>query len=185
VNRFDGATPQKKKKPGLSRRDALKILGAASAVLAAAPFAAAGGFLIPQVPTTFTPQLIASTSDVPVNSSMIYWFPFTTDPTYTNLLIHLPPDLAKEAGSEWVSYNRTCIHLQCLVSFLGAPSEIMGCPCHGSEYRVTDGWPVGGPAAQIGRYLPPVQLSVKGNNIYAENIDLDAIGYGTTSPPTW
>jgi len=184
ATRFDGAAPSKKKL-GLSRRDALKILGGVSAALAAAPFAAAGGFLIPQVPSTFAPQLIASTSDVPVNGQLIYWFPFTTDPTYTNLLIHLPPDLAKEAGSEWVSYNRTCIHLQCLVSYLGAPSEIIGCPCHGSEYRPTDGWPVAGPAAQIARYLPPVQLSIKGDNIYAENIDLNAIGYGTTSAPTW
>jgi len=183
-NQFDGATPSNKK-AGLSRRDALKILGGVSAVLAAAPFAAAGGFLVPQVPTKFTPQLIASTSDVPVNGQLIYWFPFTTDPTYTNLLIHLPPDLAKEAGSEWVSYNRTCIHLQCLVSFLGAPSEIIGCPCHGSIYRPTDGWPIGGPAAEIARYLPHVQLSIQGDKIYAENIDLNAIGYGATTAPTW
>ena len=182
-NQYDGASPSKK--PGISRRDFLKILGGVSAVLAAAPFAAAGGFLVPQVPTKFTPQVIASTSDVPVNGQLIYWFPFTTDPTYTNLLIHLPSDLAQQAGSEWVSYNRTCIHLQCLTSFLGAPSEIIGCPCHGSEYRVTDGWPVAGPAAEIGRYLPPVQISVKGDQIYAENIDLNAIGYGTTSAPTW
>ena len=182
-NQFDGAAPSKK--PGLSRRDFLKILGGVSAVLAAAPFVAAGGYLVPQVTSKFTPQLIASTSDVPVNGQLIYWFPFTTDPTYTNILLHLPPDLAKEAGSEWVSYNRTCIHLQCLVSFLGSPSEIIGCPCHGSMYRPTDGWPVGGPAAEIGRYLPPVKLSVQGDKIYAENIDLNAIGYGTTTPPTW
>ena len=180
---FDGASPSKK--PGLSRRDFLKILGGVSAILAAAPFVAGGGYLIPEVPTKFTPQLIASTSDVPVNGQLIYWFPFTTDPTYTNILLHLPPDLAKEAGSEWVSYNRTCIHLQCLVSYLGAPSEIIGCPCHGSMYRPTDGWPVGGPAAEIGRYLPPVQLSIQGDKIYAENIDLNAIGYGTTTAPTW
>ena len=178
---FDGATPAKK--PGLSRRDFLKIMGGVSAVLAAAPFAAAGQYLIPQVPSTFKDQLIASKSDVPVNGSLIYWFPFTTDPTYTNLLIHLPPDLAKQAGNEFVSYNRTCIHLQCLVSYLGT-SEIIGCPCHGSEYRPTDGWPVAGPAAQIGRYLPNVQLRFDGNNIYAHNIDLDAIGYGSNTPPS-
>lgn len=160
-------------------------MGGVSAVLAAAPFAAAGGFLVPSVPTKFSPQLIASTSDVPVNGQLIYWFPFTTDPTYTNLLLHLPPDQAKEAGSEWVSYNRTCIHLQCLVSFLGSPSEIIGCPCHGSEYRPTDGWPVAGPAAEIARYLPPVQLQIKGDQIYAEYIDLNAIGYGATTAPKW
>jgi len=185
---FDGAVPAKK--PKLSRRDALKIMGGVSAVLAAAPFIAAGQFLIPQIPSTFQEVLIGTKGDVPVNGSIIYWFPFTTDPTYTNILIHLPPDLASQAGNEFVSYNRTCIHLQCLVSYLGtsgsegsSSSNIIGCPCHGSIYRPTDGWPIGGPAAQIGRYLPNVQLRFDGDNIYAHNIVLDDIGYGSDTPP--
>lgn len=178
---FDGASPSKK--PGLSRRDFLKIMGGVSAVLAAAPFAAAGSYLIPQVPKTFKEVLIAKTSDVPVNGSQIFWFPFTTDPTYTNVLIHLPTDLAQKSGSEFVAYNRTCIHLQCLVSYL-SNSKIIGCPCHGSIYRPTDGFPVGGPALQIGRYLPSVKLRIDGDNIYAENVDLDVIGYGSDTPPS-
>jgi Rieske Fe-S protein len=97
----------------MSRRDFLKIMGGVSAVLAAAPFAAAGQYLIPQVPTTFKPVLIAKKQDVPVNGSIVFWFPFTTDPTYTNILIHLPPNLASKAGKEFVAYNRMCIHLQC------------------------------------------------------------------------
>jgi Rieske Fe-S protein len=125
-------------------------MGGVSAVLAAAPLIDAKQYLIPPVPSTFQPLLIAKKADVPVNGSMVFWFPFTTDPTYTNMLIHLPPDLASQAGQEFVAYNRTCIHLQCLVSFLSG-SGIMECPCHGSIYRPTDGWPIGGPAAQIGR----------------------------------
>ena len=178
---FDGAAPTKK--PALSRRDFLKIMGGVSAVLAAAPFIGAGQYLIPQVPNKFQEVLIAKKSDVAVNDSTIFWFPFTTDPTYTNMLIHLPPDLAKEAGNEFVAYNRTCIHLQCLVSYLSA-SMTIGCPCHGSVYRPTDGWPIGGPAAQIGRYLPSVTLRISGDDIYAQNIDLDAIGYGSDTPPS-
>ncbi len=181
---FDGALPTKKK-AGLSRRDFLKIMGGVSAVLAAAPFAVAGQYVVPQVPTTFQQQLIAKTTDIAVNDSLVFWFPFTTDPTYTNMLIHLPPDLAKEAGSEFVAYNRTCIHLQCLTSFLPGP-EIIGCPCHGSMYRPTDGWPIGGPAAEIGRYLPNVSLKIDSSgNIYAVNVNLDDIGYGNTTPPDW
>jgi Rieske Fe-S protein len=179
---FDGASPAKKKGP--SRRDALKILGGVSAALALAPFAAAGSFLIPTVSTKFNPVLIAKKEDVPANGSTIFWFPFTTDPTYTNMLIHLPPDLAAKTGQEFVAYNRTCIHLQCLVSYL-SDSEIIGCPCHGSEYRPTDGWPVAGPAAQIGRYLPSVKLRIDGDNIYAESVDLDLIGYGSNTPPSY
>lgn len=158
-------------------------MGGVSAVLAAAPFAAAGQFLIPQVPKTFTEVLVAKKSDIPVNGSTIFWFPFTTDPTYTNVLIHLPPDLAQKAGNEFVAYNRTCIHLQCLVSYL-SNSQIIGCPCHGSIYRPTDGWPIGGPAAQIARYLPNVKLRIDGDNIYAESVDLDVIGYGSNTAPS-
>jgi len=178
---FDGASPTKKK--GLSRRNALKIMGGVSAALALAPFAAGGSYLIPTVSTKFSPVLIAKKEDVAVNDSTIFWFPFTTDPTYTNMLIHLPPDLASEAGQEFVAYNRTCIHLQCLVSYL-SNSEIIGCPCHGSEYRPTDGWPVAGPAAQIGRYLPSVKLRIDDDSIYAESVDLDLIGYGSNTPPS-
>lgn len=177
---FDGASPTKK--PGLSRRDFLKVMGGASAVLAAAPFIAGGSYLIPQVPSKFQPTLIAKKSDVPVNGSMVFWFPFTTDPTYTNILIHLPQSLAQQVGKEFVAYNRTCIHLQCLVSYL-SNSQIIGCPCHGSIYRPIDGWPIGGPAAQIGRYLPNVDLRVEGDSIYAVNVNLDDIGYGNTTPP--
>jgi Rieske Fe-S protein len=180
---FDGASPAKNaKKSGLSRRDLLKIMGGVSAALAVAPFVAGGSYLVPQVPHTFQPSLIAKKSDVPVNGSTVFWFPFTTDPTYTNMLIHLPADLAQKAGSEFVAYNRTCIHLQCLVSYL-SNSETIGCPCHGSVYRPTDGWPIGGPAAQIGRYLPNVELKIDGDNIYAVNVNLDDIGYGNTTPP--
>jgi arsenite oxidase small subunit len=178
---FDGASPRKKKGP--SRRDFLKIMGGVSAVLAAAPFAAAGSFLIPTVSTKFNPVLVARKSDVPVNGSTVFWFPFTSDPTYTNMLIHLPPDLAQQAGQEFVAYNRTCIHLQCLVSYL-SNSKIIGCPCHGSEYRPTDGFPVAGPAFEIGRYLPSVKLRFDGDNIYAENINLDEVGYGSTTAPS-
>ena len=177
---FDGASPTKK--PGLSRRDFLKVMGGVSAVLAGAPFIAAGQFLIPPVPRKFQPLLIGRSADFPVNGSTVFWFPFTTDPNYTNMLIHLPPNLAKDVGSEFVAYNRTCIHLQCLVSYLSNSQQI-GCPCHGSIYRPTDGWPISGPAAQIGRYLPNVQLRIDGDNIYAVDINLDDIGYGNTTPP--
>ena len=162
---FDGAAPAKK--PKLSRRDFLENHG--WSLCRSCGSTLRRGRSIPHTssPLKFKDVLIAKKGDVPVNGSMIYWFPFTTDPTYTNMLIHLPPDLASKAGNEFVSYNRTCIHLQCLVSYLGS-SEIIGCPCHGSIYRPTDGWPIGGPAAQIGRYLPNVQLRFDGDNIYAK-----------------
>jgi hypothetical protein len=59
------------------------VLVSLAKILRTAPFAAAGQYLIPQVPTTFKPVLIAKKQDVPVNGSIVFWFPFTTDPTYT------------------------------------------------------------------------------------------------------
>jgi nitrite reductase/ring-hydroxylating ferredoxin subunit len=141
TNEFDSGTPTKK--VGLSRRDFLKVIGGVSAALAVAPFIGAKQYLI-QVPNTFNPVLVAKTPDIPVNGSIVFWFPFITDPTYTNILIHLPPDMASKAGKEFVAYNRTCTHLQYLISYLSG-SRIIGCPCHGRIYRPTDGWPIGGP----------------------------------------
>lgn len=180
TNAFDGGSPTKK--TSISRRDFLKVMGGVSAALAAAPLIGAKSYLIPPVPSTFQPVLIAKKADIPVNGSTVFWFPFTSDPTYTNMLIHLPPDLASKAGQEFVAYNRTCIHLQCLVSYLSG-SGIIGCPCHGSIYRPTDGWPIAGPASQIGRYLPNVELKIDGDNIYAVNMNLDDVGYGNTTAP--
>ncbi len=171
-------------KGSTSRRAFLKILAGSSVFLVLAPFAAAEQYLIPQVPSKFKEALIAKKSEVPVNGALNFWFPFTTDPTFTNVLIHLPPKLAVEAGREFVAYNRTCIHLQCLVSYL-SDSQMIGCPCHGSIYWPIDGWPIGGPAAEIGRYLPNVRLRIEGDDIYATNVNLDDVGYGSTMPPEW
>ncbi len=179
--KLDGGSSTKK--TGLSRRGFLKVMGGVSAVLAFAPFAAGGQFLIPSVGQNIKEQLIGKKSDVPVNGSTFFWFPFTTDPTYTNILIHLPPKLASETGQEFVAYNRTCVHLQCLTAYL-SNSQLIGCPCHGSLYRPTDGWPTAGPAVPIGRYLPSVKLRFDGDDIYAVSINLDEVGYGSATPPS-
>jgi len=54
----------------------------------------------------------------------------------------------------------------------------LGCPCHGSIYRLTDAFPIGGPAKLIGRKLPEVELDIdEKGDIYAVGI-VGEIGYG-------
>jgi Rieske Fe-S protein len=65
------------------------------------------------------------------------------------------------------AFNVTCVHLRCLVNpgYDTASGEFrLQCPCHGSQYRLTDGVPVAGPAYDLGlNPLPDVQLSVDVN----------------------
>ncbi len=170
---FDGAS----KETSASRRNFLKAVAAISGGLVALPFIPSGGFLIPPNPFKVTRQKIANVNEVLENSSMIFWYPSQADPEFTNLLIHLSPQKAKELGKQFIAYNRTCIHLRCLVSYIPG-REILGCPCHGSQYRISDGWPIAGPASLIGRFIPSVQLEIdQKGDIYATGIKGE-IGYG-------
>lgn len=160
------------------RRIFLKLAAAIATGLAILPFLPSGRFLLPPLPGKAGRKKIGNVQDLPDNSYQIFYYPSEADPEFTNLLIHLPKDLANEAGREHIAFNRTCIHLRCLVSYLPT-ARIIGCPCHGSLYRPTDGWPVGGPARLIGRYLPQVTLEIdEKGDIYAVDLNLEQIGYG-------
>jgi ubiquinol-cytochrome c reductase iron-sulfur subunit len=159
----------------------LKLAAAIATGLAILPLLPAGQYLLPPLPFKVTRQRIGSVQDPLIaqpNTVVIFWYPTQADPEFTNLLIHLPEDLAKQTGKEYVAFNRTCLHLRCLVSYLPG-AEIIGCPCHGSLYRPTDGLAVGGPAKLIGRALPEVELEIDANgDIFATNLRLDLVGYG-------
>lgn len=184
-----------------SRRGYLKLLGAVSTGLVLLPFVPSGDFLVPPRPYKPKRVKIGHVDELPVDSARTFWFPPGTEKSvegeFTNLLVHLNQDAAKEAGGEFVAYNRTCIHLRCLVGFFranpntGTSTErkfgVIACPCHGSKYRPTDGWPIAGPASMPGyqRYLPNVKLDIdRDGNIYAVDMNLDLIGYGSETAPT-
>ena len=50
------------------------------------------------------------------------------------------------AASTWVAYNSMCTHAGCPVGYQ-SHSRVMVCPCHGSQFLVSTGAPVVGPAA--------------------------------------
>lgn len=179
---LDGAQPSASQPPARKdaqgRRTFLKLAAAIATGLAILPFLPSGRFLLPPLPFKIERKRIGNVQDLPENSYQIFWYPSEADPEFTNLLIHLPADLAQEVGRDYVAYNRTCIHLRCLVSYLPT-AQVIGCPCHGSLYRPADGWPIGGPAKLIARFLPAVTLEIddKGD-IYAVDLKLEQVGYG-------
>lgn len=58
------------------------------------------------------------------------------------------------------AFSAVCTHTGCTVS--GVSDGVIGCPCHGSTFRIADGSVVSGPA---GRPLPSVAVTVDGDAI--------------------
>ena len=179
------------KNPLISRRTFLKAAVGASTVLAGASMASSGQILLPPPIPQKDPQIIANAQDLendyaPVKgttaiASRFFFWPYeeSVSPFYRNVLVRLPDEVVPDPGStpsitHYAGWNTTCVHLRCLVNPGYANNEYrLLCPCHGSQYRLTDAVPVKGPAFDLGlRPLPRIRLSLdSNNNIIAEAID--------------
>src|SRR5213592_508325 len=179
------------KNPLISRRRFLQGAVAASVVLAAASVGASGQILGPLIPSSSTSEEIIDWTTLdnrykdvkgkvgefqPINYSEFFYYPYdsSVSPYYKNVIARLPDPLVNPNPAyssdpilkHVVAFNVTCVHLRCLVNpgYAGNPSSgefRLQCPCHGSQYRLTDGVPVAGPAYDLGlNPLPEVQLSV-------------------------
>ena len=188
----DSAVPIKN--PLISRRRFLQGAVAASVVLAAASVGASGQILGPLIPSSSTSEEIIDWTTLdnrykdvkgkpgefqPINYSEFFYYPYdsSVSPYYKNVIARLPDPLVNPNPSyssdpilkHVVAFNVTCVHLRCLVNpgYAGNPGSgefRLQCPCHGSQYRLTDGVPVAGPAYDLGlNPLPEVQLSVDAN----------------------
>lgn len=58
------------------------------------------------------------------------------------------------------AYSAICTHQGCTVAEVR--DSVISCPCHGSEFRVTDGSVAGGPAPSA---LPARKIEVEGDSI--------------------
>jgi Rieske Fe-S protein len=140
-----------------------------------------------------------SGSDVynPSLYSNFFYFPYdiTVSPYYKDIIVRLPDSVQLTSQSQvlrvpkavlqqanssinedgqFVAYNTTCVHLRCLVNpgYDPASGEFrLQCPCHGSQYRLSDGVPVAGPARDLGlNPLPQISIAVDSSgNITAVN----------------
>ncbi len=94
---------------------------------------------------------LAATSKIPVGSGMIFTGPqvVVTQPT----------------AGEFKAFSAVCTHMGCIVNQIS--NGTIDCPCHGSQYSITTGDVVAGPAPQAAarqadqghrrQHLPPIR----------------------------
>ena len=184
---------QRTKKSGeLSRRDFLKLMGAAGTGLAFAPFVPFGNFMpnpsqavLEKVKVILPDGTQASVKTFPVNHAEVITYPNTGDPALDAeafrkwQFIRLPPELGgdKEDVSSFRAYSMICLHLWCLWKYWPEEGRKRGeCPCHGSMYDPTTGTAFAGPASL---------QAAPSNTLPQLNFEIDADGFLWVLPPTW
>jgi Rieske Fe-S protein len=92
---------------------------------------------------------LAATGDIPVGGGKIF---------DTQLTVVTQP-----TAGEFKAFSAVCTHMGCTVNQI-ADGRI-DCPCHGSEYSITDGAVLAGPAP---RPLPAKTIKITGDSIFLE-----------------
>ena len=176
----------------LSRRDFLKLMGAAGTALAFAPFVPWGNFM-PNPSSTVLEKVKAMLPDgtqanvktFPENHAEIITYPEGTDEVLNEeafrkwQLIRLPSELggAKNDVSAFRVYSMICLHLWCLWKYWPQEGRKRGeCPCHGSMYDPTTGTAFLGPASL---QAPP------SNTLPTLYMEEDSDGFLWIQPPKW
>jgi Rieske Fe-S protein len=118
---------------------------ASSASSAAAPASSAAA----SASSAPTAKALAATSKIPVGSGTIFPGPqvVVTQPT----------------AGEFKVFSAVCTHMGCIVNQIS--NGTIDCPCHGSQYSITTGAVVAGPAP---RPLPAKQFQVSGGSIFLD-----------------
>jgi len=92
---------------------------------------------------------LAATSDIPVGGGKIF---------DTQLTVVTQP-----TAGEFKAFSAVCTHMGCTVNQIAGGR--IDCPCHGSEYSITDGAVLAGPAP---RPLPAKTIKITGDSIFLE-----------------
>jgi Rieske Fe-S protein len=92
---------------------------------------------------------LSGTSAIPVGGGMI--FP-------AQLVVVTQP-----SAGQFKAFSAVCTHMGCTVNQIA--NGRIDCPCHGSEYSITDGAVLAGPAPKP---LPAKQIKVTGDSIFLE-----------------
>jgi Rieske Fe-S protein len=90
---------------------------------------------------------LATTSEIPVGSGKIF--------TSEKIVVTQPN------SGDFKAFSAVCTHMGCIVSTIS--NGTIDCPCHGSQYSISTGAVVGGPAP---RPLPAKAINVTGSNIF-------------------
>ena len=179
-----------KKSSGLSRRDFLKLIGAAGTGLAFAPFVPFGNFMpnpnqasLEKVPVILPDGTQANINSFPVNHAEVITYPATGDAALDAeafrkwQFIRLPEELggAKNDVSALRAYSMICLHLWCLWKYWPDDGRKRGeCPCHGSMYDATTGT----------AYVGPASVQAAPSNTLPElTMEIDSQGFVSILPP--
>ena len=117
---------------------------AATGTTPAAPASSAGG-----ASSSAAGNALTATSKIPVGSGMIFPEPQVV--------------VTQPSAGEFKAFSAVCTHMGCIVNQI-ADGRI-DCPCHGSEYSITDGAVLAGPAP---RPLPAKTIKITGDSIFLE-----------------
>jgi Rieske Fe-S protein len=90
---------------------------------------------------------LATTSEIPVGSGKIF--------TSEKIVVTQPN------SGDFKAFSAVCTHMGCIVSSIS--NGTIDCPCHGSQYSISTGAVVGGPAPSP---LPAQAIKVTGSNIF-------------------
>ena len=177
---------------GLSRRDFLKLMGAAGTGLAFAPFVPWGNFMpnpssasLERVPVELPDGTQANVATFPINHAEVITYPKTGDRVLDEeafrkwQLIRLPEELggAERSTSSFRVFSMICLHLWCLWKYWPDNGRRRGeCPCHGSMYDARSGTAFAGPASL---QAPPSDTLPK------LDLEADPDGLLWITPPTW
>ena len=183
---------QEKEAGGMSRRDFLKLLGAAGTSVAFAPFVPWGKFMpnpssstLEKVAVILPDGTQANLNTYPINHAEVITYPETTDEVLNEeafrkwQFIRLPEKFGggRNDVSSFRGYSMVCLHLWCLWKYWPDEGRMRGeCPCHGSMYDVRTGTSFLGPASL---QAPP------SNSLPKLDFEADADGFMYISPPTW
>lgn len=147
----------------VTRRDLLRLLGAAGVAMAFAPFVPWGKFM--PNPSNVSPSKVkvilpdgatANVKTFPVNSAEVITYPRTGDPVLDQeafrkwQFVRLPKEMGGTVNnvSAFRAYSMVCVHLWCLWKYWPQEGRKRGeCPCHGSMYHMQDGKAFAGPAS--------------------------------------
>jgi Rieske Fe-S protein len=90
---------------------------------------------------------LATTSEIPVGSGKIF--------TSEKIVVTQPN------SGDFKAFSAVCTHMGCIVSTIS--NGTIDCPCHGSQYSISTGAVVGGPAPSP---LTAQAIKVTGSNIF-------------------
>lgn len=177
---------------GLSRRDFLKLMGAAGTGLAFAPFVPWGNFMpnpsgatLEKVPVELPDGTQANVNTFPTNYAEVITYPKTGDRVLDEeafrkwQFIRLPEELGGSANdvSAFRAFSMICLHLWCLWKYYPSDDKKKGeCPCHGSVYDPITGTAVAGPASL---------QAAPSNTLPKLDFETDADGFLWILPPVW